>query len=61
MKTPMQEHIEECKGSILLLYIAFQTHLRDNTTHDQQYKTDIRKLITALERVLNLINTKEND
>jgi hypothetical protein len=37
------ELIEECKS-----------HLRDNTTHEQQYKTDIRKLITALERALSL-------
>jgi len=35
--------IEECKS-----------HLRDNKTHNQQYKTDIRKLITALEQALSL-------
>jgi hypothetical protein len=38
-----KELIEECKS-----------HLRDNSTHEQQYKTDIRKLITALERALSL-------
>ena len=35
--------IEECKR-----------HLRDNTTHKQQYQTDIRKLITALKQALSL-------
>ena len=38
-----KELIEECKSN-----------LRDNTTQKQQYKTYIRKLITALERALNL-------
>jgi hypothetical protein len=38
-----KELIEECKR-----------HLRDNTTHKQQYQTDIRKLITALEKALSL-------
>ena len=37
-----KELIEECKS-----------HLRDNTTHKQQYQTDIRKLITALELALS--------
>lgn len=42
MRDP-KELIDECKS-----------HLRDDTTHEQQYKTDIRKLITALERALSL-------
>ena len=42
MKDP-KELIEECKR-----------HLKDNKTHQQQYQTDIRKLITALERALSI-------
>jgi hypothetical protein len=44
MREP-RELIEECKK-----------HLRDTKQYQQEYKTDIRKLITALERALNILD-----